>query len=135
MFRHLRRWKLAVLALSLGSTIDAIHSSQTVFITRDRLLEAQDQKPIFPEPLPVPFARSHGDEIYSLVTRLSRKSRWIMVERISFGNYTEPEGMVRVGENHFFVSHNIYTEGTIKYPSPIYGHDRSTGAGFGYVAM
>lgn len=66
-------------------------------------------------------------------TRVSRSTAWELVERIplGFGTY-HPQGMALVGDRIFLSSVEII-EPTVRYPQPVDGYDRSTGAGKGHV--
>lgn len=91
-----------------------------------------------PEPLPAPKAASHCDEIVTLFNDLGRSTNWTLVDKIHFeGDTGEPEGMVRIGDDRYFVSEGVYTENTVKYGDgvTINGTDRSAGAGFGHIVV
>lgn len=93
-----------------------------------------------PSPLPPPSASSQGEEIIRQFTQLSRTTTFKLVQTIPFeGTTFEPEGLVRLGDNRFFVSSGEYTEPTVKYSANdtvyINGTDRTAGAGFGHMLV
>ncbi|KAF2088987.1 hypothetical protein K490DRAFT_38346 [Saccharata proteae CBS 121410] len=89
----------------------------------------------FPETLPPSHASSDGEEIVTLFNNLGRTTVWKLVEKTHFeGNTYEPEGMVRLGKDRYFVSAGEYTMPTVKYNgSVINGTDRTAGAGFAHL--
>lgn len=66
-------------------------------------------------------------------TQVTRSTAWDLVDRIplAFDTY-HPQGMALVGDMIFLSSVEI-TEPTVRYPEPVDGYDRSTGAGTGHV--
>ncbi|EOO01483.1 hypothetical protein UCRPA7_3091 [Phaeoacremonium minimum UCRPA7] len=98
----------------------------------------QTNTTIAPSPLPPPGSSSQGEEIVRQFTQLSRSSKWTLVESVPFeGDTFEPEGIVRVGDDRYFVSAGEYTEATKKYNNSavINGTDRTAGAGFGHLIV
>lgn len=88
--------------------------------------------------LPAPFAASQADQIAELFQRLGRSTVWDLVEKVHFeGDTYEPEGMVRIGDDRYFVSAGEYTEKTVSYGNNIIinGTDRTPGAGFGHLIV
>lgn len=84
--------------------------------------------------LPPSHASSDGAEIVQLFTNLARPQGWKLISKTHFeGNTGEPEGIVRMGDDRYFVSAGQYTESTVDYPHPINGTDRTTGAGFAHM--
>lgn len=73
------------------------------------------------------------DRLADLVTKLTRDTRWTLTASVpvSFPTY-HPQGMVRIGET-FFVSSVEVTQPTKRFPSPVDGYDRDTGAGVGHL--
>src|ERR1700761_614566 len=61
--------------------------------------------PFAPHPLPAPGAASHADEIAEAFANLGRTTIWKSIQNISLeGDTYEPEGMVRLGNDRFYVS-------------------------------
>ncbi|KAF9501336.1 hypothetical protein BDN71DRAFT_1460696 [Pleurotus eryngii] len=88
-----------------------------------------------PQPLPAPFAASKGECIVSAFVNIGRTTSWTLVKKIDFGSFVEPEGIVRIGEDRYFVSHNEYYERTVKFPKVINGTDRTPGVGLGFMSI
>ncbi|KAI1265119.1 hypothetical protein F5Y18DRAFT_436012 [Xylariaceae sp. FL1019] len=89
---------------------------------------------IAPRPLPPPGPSSHGEDIIRQFMQTSRTTHFRLVDRIPFeGDCFEPEGLIRVGEDRFFVSAGEYIEATVPYNKNRGkdGTDRTAGAGFG----
>ncbi|KAK3685006.1 hypothetical protein B0T22DRAFT_482008 [Podospora appendiculata] len=92
--------------------------------------------PFAPSPLPLPGPSSRGDEIVARFTELSRSTEWELVDSIKFeGDTFEPEGLVRIGDDRYFVSAGEYLLPTSKYNATVNGTDRSAGAGFGHMIV
>ncbi|KAH8812754.1 hypothetical protein F5884DRAFT_856049 [Xylogone sp. PMI_703] len=88
--------------------------------------------------LPAPHAASQCDEIVELFQRLGRSTVWNLMDKIHFeGTTFEPEGMVRIGEDRYFVSAGEYTTKTVSYGGGtiINGTDRTPGSGFGHMIV
>jgi len=82
--------------------------------------------PFAPSPLPSPGASSQFEEIISQFVNLGRSTTWKLVEKVKFeGDTFEPEGIVRIGNDRYFVSAGEYTERTVKYNGNINGTDRT----------
>jgi hypothetical protein len=65
--------------------------------------------------------------------QLTRDARWTPSASITVGFPTfHPQGMVRIGDT-FFVSSVEVKQATRRFPSPIDGYDRDTGAGVGHL--
>jgi Family of unknown function (DUF6454) len=73
------------------------------------------------------------DALAQRVTKLSRGTQWKPVSAlpIAFPTY-HPQGMVKIGEA-FFVSSVEIKEPTKRFPQPVDGYDRDTGAGVGHL--
>ena len=87
---------------------------------------------------PVPISASQCDGIVELFQNLGRSSVWDLVDKVNFeGNTYEPEGMVRIGENRFFVNAGEYTAPTVSYGNNtvINGTDRTAGTGFAHIII
>ena len=68
-----------------------------------------------------------------LVSQLTRDSKWTLTAKVPVGFPTfHPQGMVRIGET-FFVSSVEVKQPTRRFPAPIDGYDRDTGAGVGHL--
>jgi hypothetical protein len=67
------------------------------------------------------------------VTKLSRSTQWkpVLALPIDFPTY-HPQGMVKIGDA-FFVSSVEIKEPTKRFPQPVDGYDRDTGAGIGHL--
>ncbi len=67
------------------------------------------------------------------VTKLSRGTQWKPVEAIPINFVTHhPQGMVKIGDT-LFVSSVEIKEPTKRFPQPVDGYDRDTGAGVGHL--
>ncbi|KAH8891321.1 hypothetical protein GQ53DRAFT_720647 [Thozetella sp. PMI_491] len=96
----------------------------------------QSNTTLAPNPLPPPGSSSQGEEIVRQFVDLSRSTTWKLVEKVKFqGNTYEPEGIVRIGDNRYFVSAGEYTEKTVKYNTTMNGTDRTAGQGFGHMIV
>ncbi|PVE24380.1 hypothetical protein DC522_10970 [Microvirga sp. KLBC 81] len=73
------------------------------------------------------------DLLAERVTKLSRGTQWKPVSAvpISFVTY-HPQGMVKIGDT-LFVSSVEIKEPTKRFPQPVDGYDRDTGAGVGHL--
>lgn len=92
--------------------------------------------PFAPNPLPPPGASSQFEDIISQFVDLGRSTTWQLIQKVKFeGDTFEPEGIVRVGNDRYFVSAGEYTERTVKYNETINGTDRTAGAGFGHMVV
>jgi hypothetical protein len=94
--------------------------------------------PFATQPLPGPGAASHADQIAEAFANLGRTTVWKSIQNISLkGDTYEPEGIVRLGSDRFYVS----TTETIVSPKSygnntiINGTDRSTGIGFAHILL
>jgi hypothetical protein len=86
--------------------------------------------------LPPSHATSDGDSIVQLFPNLGRSTTWNLISKTKFeGDTGEPEGMVRVGDDRYFISAGQWTVPTTKYPQPINGTDRTPGAGFAHTLI
>ncbi|QRM35320.1 hypothetical protein JO965_40210 (plasmid) [Microvirga sp. VF16] len=78
-------------------------------------------------------AESDRNVLAERVTKLSRSTQWKPVEAIPIDFPTfHPQGMVRIGDT-FFVSSVEIKEPTKRFPQPMDGYDRDTGAGVGHL--
>ncbi|MET0530108.1 MAG: DUF6454 family protein [Microvirga sp.] len=67
------------------------------------------------------------------VTKLSRGTQWKPVEAVPINFLTHhPQGMVKIGDT-LFVSSVEIKEPTKRFPQPVDGYDRDTGAGVGHL--
>lgn len=94
--------------------------------------------PFAPPPLPAPGAASAADEIAEAIANLGRTTIWKSIQNITLeGDTYEPEGMVRLGDERYYVS----TTETIDKPTSygnntiINGTDRSPGSGFAHILL
>ena len=68
-----------------------------------------------------------------LVSQLTRDSKWTLTSKLPVAFPTfHPQGMVRIGDT-FFVSSVEVKQPTRRFPAPIDGYDRDTGAGVGHL--
>ncbi|KAK3311745.1 hypothetical protein B0H66DRAFT_486947 [Apodospora peruviana] len=98
----------------------------------------QPNVPFAPDSLPPPGSSSHFEDIISQFVDLGRSTRWNLVEKVKFeGDTFEPEGLVRLGHDRYFVSAGEYTEPTVRYNDGVIinGTDRTAGAGFGHMIV
>lgn len=85
---------------------------------------------IAPNPLPPPGSSSQGEEIIRQFVELSRSTKWNLVEKIPFeGDTFEPEGIVRLGDDRYFVSAGEWTVPRVA------NADGTTTAGEGFAHM
>ena len=118
---------LSILAVLLAAASQALSVNITYTRTNTTLA---------PSPLPPPGSSSHGEEIVRQFIDLSRSTTWNVVEQVKFeGDTFEPEGIVRVGDDRYFVSAGEYIVATAKYNATINGTDRTTGVGFGHMIV
>jgi hypothetical protein len=94
--------------------------------------------PFAPQSLPAPGAASNADVIAEAFANLGRTTIWKSIQNITLqGDTFEPEGIVRLGNDRFYVS----TTETIVSPKSygnntiINGTDRSTGTGFAHIML
>ncbi|KAJ8520185.1 hypothetical protein ONZ45_g2956 [Pleurotus djamor] len=106
-------------------------------IQRPNITIFQRGIPFAPSPLPQPFAASRSSCIVSAFANIGRSTTWNLLSKTSFGGFVEPEGIVRIGEDRFFVSNNEYYERTVKFPNNevINGTDRTPGVGLGFITV
>ncbi|KAI9733623.1 MAG: hypothetical protein M1834_003225 [Cirrosporium novae-zelandiae] len=96
----------------------------------------QPDKPFVLRELPESHATTDGDAVVELFQNLGRTTSWKLVEKVKFeGDTYEPEGIVRFGDNRYFVSAGEYTASTVKYNTTINGTDRTAGAGFAHLII
>ncbi|KAJ9206301.1 hypothetical protein DTO021D3_9094 [Paecilomyces variotii] len=86
--------------------------------------------------LPASHATSDGASIVELFTNIGRSTAWKVVSKTRFeGDTGEPEGMVRIGDDRFFVSAGQWTVPTVHYNRTINGTDRTAGAGYAHMLV
>ncbi|KAF4563190.1 hypothetical protein EYR40_007099 [Pleurotus pulmonarius] len=124
---------LGTLAICLKETAGSYIPSTTVEPVNITVF--QSGVPFAPRPLPAPFAASKGECIVSAFANIGRTTSWNLVKKINFGSFVEPEGIVRVGEDRYFVSNNEYYERTVKFPKVTNGTDRTPGVGLGFITI
>ncbi|KAK3403594.1 hypothetical protein B0T20DRAFT_401358 [Sordaria brevicollis] len=96
----------------------------------------QPDVPFVPHPHPLPGAASDSKEIIRQFVELDRSTKWKLVEKVKFeGDTYEPEGLVRIGNDRYFVSAGEYIVPTIKYNETINGTDRTAGEGFAHMIV
>jgi len=98
----------------------------------------QPNVPLAPSPLPQPGAAKDCDEIVAAFANLGRTTVWNLVQKIKMqGDTYEPEGIVRIGDDRFYVSAGEYTAPTTSYGNGtvINGTDRMPGAGFAHIIV
>ncbi|WP_445504968.1 DUF6454 family protein [Microvirga sp. G4-2] len=73
------------------------------------------------------------DLLAERVTKLSRGTQWKPVSAVPINFVTHhPQGMVKIGDT-LFVSSVEIKEPTKRFPQPVDGYDRDTGAGVGHL--
>lgn len=83
-------WSLAILS--------GLSSAQNITVYRPGV-------PFAPQTLPAPAAASQADQIAEAFANLGRSTTWTIVERIRLeGDSYEPEGVVRLGNDRYFLS-------------------------------
>lgn len=96
----------------------------------------QPDVPFVPHPHPLPGAASDSKEIIRQFVELDRSTKWRLVEKVKFeGDTYEPEGIVRIGHDRYFVSAGEYIVPTVKYNETINGTDRTPGEGFAHMIV
>lgn len=86
--------------------------------------------------LPGSHATTDGAAIVQLFANLGRSTTWNLISKTPFqGDTGEPEGMVRVGDDRYFVSAGQWTVPTVKYGSWINGTDRTNGEGYAHLLI
>ena len=109
---------------------------QLTLISALNITVYQPDVPLATSPLPASHAGSDGDQIISLFQNLGRTTVWKWIANITFeGDTYEPEGMVRLGSDRYFVSAGEYTASTVPYNVTINGTDRTAGAGFAHLIV
>ncbi|KZT51387.1 hypothetical protein CALCODRAFT_512734 [Calocera cornea HHB12733] len=95
----------------------------------------QPDMPLAPNPLPLPGAASNADAIVAAFAKLGRTTVWNLAQKIKMeGETFEPEGMVRVGDDRFFVSgYNAIAPTPSFNGSIINGTDRAAGVGLPHL--
>lgn len=83
--------------------------------------------------LPAAAADADRDVLANRVMKLSRGTQWKPVQAIPINFLTHhPQGMVKIGDT-LFVSSVEIKEPTKRFPQPVDGYDRDTGAGVGHL--
>lgn len=96
----------------------------------------QPDVPFVPHPHPLPGAASDAKEIIRQFVELDRSTKWKLVDKVKFeGDTYEPEGIVRIGNDRYFVSAGEYIVPTSKYNETINGTDRTAGEGFAHMII
>ena len=84
-------------------------------------------------PAAVVAAEPDRDALAERVTKLSRGTQWKPVSAVPINFLTHhPQGMVKIGDT-LFVSSVEIKEPTKRFPQPVDGYDRDTGAGVGHL--
>src|SRR5215207_500438 len=84
-------------------------------------------------PAAVMAAEPDRDALAERVTKLSRGTQWKPVSAVPINFLTHhPQGMVKIGDT-LFVSSVEIKEPTKRFPQPVDGYDRDTGAGVGHL--
>ncbi|KAJ8097620.1 hypothetical protein POJ06DRAFT_261911 [Lipomyces tetrasporus] len=120
------------LILAATSTIVYLSSTAALNIT------IKQDVPLAPAKLPAPYAAAQCDEIVEHFGRLGRTTVWNLVEKVHMeGDTFEPEGIVRIGDDRYFLSAGEYTSPTVKYGNGIIinGTDRTAGSGFAHMIV
>jgi hypothetical protein len=78
-------------------------------------------------------AEPDRDALADRVTKLSRGTQWKPVSAVPINFLTHhPQGMVKIGDT-LFVSSVEIQQPTKRFPQPVDGYDRDTGAGVGHL--
>lgn len=98
---------------------------------------ANPSEPFVPgNQLPPSHATTDGASIVQLFPNLGRSTTWNLVQKTPFqGDTGEPEGMVRVGDDRYFVAAGQWTVPTVKYGRWINGTDRTNGEGYAHMLI
>jgi hypothetical protein len=123
-------WNSAGLAYYLLA-LSALSQAQNITIYNKSV-------PFTTKPLPQPGAASRADDIAEAFANLGRTTIWKSVQNITLqGDTHEPEGMVRLGDDRFYVSATETTEAPKSYGNNtvINDTDRTTGSGFAHVML
>lgn len=84
-------------------------------------------------PVALMAAEPDRDVLADRVTKLSRGTQWKPVSAVPINFLTHhPQGMVKIGDT-LFVSSVEIKEPTKRFPQPVDGYDRDTGAGVGHL--
>ncbi|KIM80558.1 hypothetical protein PILCRDRAFT_822287 [Piloderma croceum F 1598] len=130
--------KLFVVLVGLVASSYAKKSCSVPAIPRNVTIFQHDE-PIVPGGrLPPPNPASKSDQIVDLVQKLGRTTNWTIVDRIELeGPCGEPEGIVKMGDDRFFVSSGMYTQATMSFGNGtiINGTDRTPGAGQAHMLV
>jgi hypothetical protein len=84
-------------------------------------------------PVALQAAEPGRDVLAERVTKLSRGTQWKPVSAVPINFLTHhPQGMVKIGDT-LFVSSVEIQQPTKRFPQPVDGYDRDTGAGVGHL--
>jgi hypothetical protein len=84
-------------------------------------------------PAALQAAEPDRDVLADRVTKLSRGTQWKPVSAVPINFLTHhPQGMVKIGDT-LFVSSVEIRQPTKRFPQPVDGYDRDTGAGVGHL--
>lgn len=84
-------------------------------------------------PAALTAAEPDRDALADRVTKLSRGTQWKPVSAVPINFLTHhPQGMVKIGDT-LFVSSVEIQQPTKRFPQPVDGYDRDTGAGVGHL--
>ncbi|KAM0325038.1 hypothetical protein ACHAQA_007575 [Verticillium albo-atrum] len=131
---------LSVLSLFFfgRATMPPLATLTRATISSPNIAVTQTSTPLTPSPLPPPNPLTHADQIVAQFAKLTRSTSWRLVNKIPFeGELWEPEGIVKLGADRYFVSAGEYTVPTKKFPNGEWrdGTDRTAGAGYGHVVV
>jgi hypothetical protein len=91
---------------------------------------------IAPLPLPPPGPSSQGEEIIRQFADLSRSTEWNLVDKVKFeGGTFEPEGLVRLGRDRYFVSAGEWTFPRSISTASADGSSGTSGEGFAHMIV
>ena len=127
--------------MCLSSFLSIVFSGLCLFPTLSTSLNItilEPDVPFVPGKLPAPHAASHCDEIVEQFSNLGRTTIFNLTAKIPFqGDTYEPEGIVKLGGDRYFVSAGEYTRPTVSYGNGtiINGTDRANGAGFAHIIV
>jgi hypothetical protein len=119
-----------------ASALLALLSSVTSLMPALNITFHQPDVSIAPLPLPPPGSSSQGEEIIRQFADLNRSTKWNLVNKIKFeGDTFEPEGLVRLGQDRYFVSAGEWTVPRSMHTTSDDGTSGVSGAGFAHVIV
>ena len=119
-----------------ASALLALLSSMAPVLPAVNMTTYRPGAPIAPFPLPPPGASSQSEEIIRQFVDLDRSTEWSLVEKIKFeGDSFEPEGIVRLGDDRYFVSAGEWTVPRSTLTTGPGGAQTASGEGFAHMLV